>query len=121
MDIGDKDQEASEFLAALNNTELGSLFDGIDGVATCVGEPDDSGLGCLRLQQEGREVLTWEGMANLAEHLAAALKHNGLRIALKCMAKGIVRREEEPSVSALLDEGIARAVGQGPCVVDPMD
>jgi hypothetical protein len=51
-DIGDEDQEAGELLAALQDAELGGLFDGVDGVATCVREPDDLGSRCLRLQQE---------------------------------------------------------------------
>ena len=55
--VGDEDEQAGELLAALDDAELGGLLDRVDGVAAGVGEADDLGLGGLRLQQEGGEVL----------------------------------------------------------------
>ena len=39
-------------LPAGGDAEFGALFDGVDGVAAGVSEPDDIGLRSLRLQQE---------------------------------------------------------------------
>ena len=118
--VGEEHEEAGEVLAALDDAELRPLLDGVGGVAARVGQPDDLGLGGLRLQQERREVLGVEGMAHLAQHLAAALEHHGLGVALERVPEGVVRGEEEPRVAARLHDGAARPVGQGPRVVGPV-
>ena len=78
-------------------------------------------LDCLRLQQEGGEVLRREGMAHLAHHLAAAFSTTAVGVALERMAEGVVGGEEEPGVAAGLDDGLAGAVGKRPGVVGPVD
>ena len=57
MNVGQKDQQASQVLAPFGDAELGCLLDRVDGVATGIGQTDDLGFGGLRLQQEGREIL----------------------------------------------------------------
>jgi hypothetical protein len=96
------------------------LFDGVDGVATCVREPDDLGSRCLRLQQGRGEVGAGERVTDLAEHLAAALEHDRFGVALERIAEGIIGGKEEPGVAATLDDRIAGAVRQRPGVVDPV-
>jgi hypothetical protein len=50
MDIGDKDQQACQLLPSFHDIELGSLLDGVDRVATGIGQANDFGLGALRLK-----------------------------------------------------------------------
>ena len=52
VDVGDEHQQSGHALAGFDDTELGSLLDRVDRVASGVGEPDHLGLGGLRLQQE---------------------------------------------------------------------
>src|SRR5690349_17586408 len=120
MDIGDEDEKARELLATLDDAKLGCLLDGVDRVAGSVRKADDFGLGRLRLEQEGGEILSGERMAYLAKDLTATLDDDRFRVALEGVAEGIVGGQEEPGVTPLFDERIARAVGQGPGVVDPM-
>jgi hypothetical protein len=49
--VADEHQEAGEMLASGRDAELGSLLDGIDGVAAGIGKTDDLRLGGLRLKQ----------------------------------------------------------------------
>ena len=119
--VGDEDQQAREILAAPHDAELGALLDRVGGVAAGVGEADDLGLGGLRLQQERGEILRVERMAHLAQHLAAALDHHRLGVALERVAEGVVGGEEEPRVAAGLHDRAAGAVGQRPGVVGPVD
>ena len=120
IDVGGEHQQAGETLAALDDAELGRLLDRVDGVAAGIGEPDDLGLGRLRLQQERREVVGVERMANLAEHLAAVLFHHRRGVALERMAEGVIGGQEEPGVAAGLHHRLAGAVGQHPGVVGPV-
>jgi hypothetical protein len=48
--VGEEDEEAGEFLAAFDETELGPLLDRIDGIAAGIGEADDLRLRRLRLE-----------------------------------------------------------------------
>ena len=61
INVGDEHQQAGEMLAAGGDAEFGALLDRIDGVAAGIGQPDDLGFRCLRLQQERREVLVFSG------------------------------------------------------------
>src|SRR5262249_48223198 len=120
VDVGDEDEQAGEPLAALDNAELRRLLDRIDRIAAGVRQANDLGIRRLGLQQERGKVLSGEGMANLAEYLAAALDHDGLSVALERVPEGVIRRDEEPGVASLFDDRIACAVGERPGVVDPM-
>ena len=110
-----------ELLPALDDAEFGALLDRVDGVAAGIGQADDLGLGRLRLQQERREVVGVERMANLAEHLAAVLLDRRHGVALERVTEGIVGGEEEPGVAAGLHQRLAGAVGQHPGVIGPVD
>ena len=48
------------------------------------------------LQQEGREILRAERMADAAQHLATRCLHDGRRVALQRMTKGMVGGQEVP-------------------------
>jgi hypothetical protein len=52
VNIGNKDEEPGELLAALHNAEFARLFDRVDRVAAGIGEADDLCLRVLRLQQK---------------------------------------------------------------------
>ena len=97
------------------------LLDRVDGVAAGIGEPDHLGPRGLGLEQEGGEVLAREGMADLAQDLAARLRDDRLGVALERVAEGVVGGEEEPGVAAALDHGAAGALGQRVGVVGPVD
>ncbi len=113
-------QQSGEALPALHDAELRRLLDRVDGVAARIGEPDHLGLGRLRLQQEGREVLRVEGMADLADHLAAIGLDHRRSVALERVAEGVVGGEEEPGIAAGLHDRLAGAVCEVPGVVGPV-
>ena len=71
MDVSQKHQQAGHGLTAFDDAEFVSLFDGIGGIAACIGQTDDLGFGGLRLQQKRREVLGGQRVAHFAKHLAA--------------------------------------------------
>jgi hypothetical protein len=56
VDIGDEHQQSRHLLAALEYAEFPAKLDCIDVVRWPTGEPDDLGLGRLRLKNEGRQV-----------------------------------------------------------------
>ncbi len=84
-------------------------------------QTDDVGAGSLRLKQVGRKVRGVDRMTHGAEHLAAGGSDGVLRILLEVLAEGIVRRDEEPSLAALLRQGAADAVAERPGVIGPVD
>ena len=82
MNVGQKHQQASQCLPAFDNAKLISLFDGVGGVATRIGQANDFGFGGLRLQQEGRKILGRQRVAHLTQHLAAVFQDHRLGITL---------------------------------------
>src|SRR6266851_410526 len=121
MHVGDERQQGGEVLTALGDAEFGCLLDGIDRVAAGIREPDDLRLRGLRLQQEGREVRAGEGVAHLAQDLAAILLDHGSSVAFERVTEGIIGGEEEPRVAAGLHDRFAGAVGERPGVIGPVD
>ncbi len=113
MDVGDEHQQAGELLAAFDDAELRGLLDRVDGVAAGVGETDDLCLGGLGLQQEGREVGGVDGMAHLAQHLAARLGHDIGDVALQGVAEGVIGGEKNqlspPALTTAEPVPLARA------------
>ena len=67
-----------------------------------------------------REVLRVERCADLAQHLAAVLQHDGFGVALQRQPERVVGGQEEPGVAARLDDRAAGAVGEHPGVVGPV-
>src|SRR5216684_6560254 len=63
MDVREEHEETREVLPTLDDAELGALLDGVRGVATRIGQPDDLRLGSLGLEQEGGEILRVERVA----------------------------------------------------------
>ncbi len=57
----------------------------------------------------------------ILDDLSAGLRDQGRRVTLQGMAEGVVRRDEEPGVSAALHHGAAGAVRERPGVVGPVD
>ena len=121
VNVGNEDQQARHFLATGHDAKFAGRLDGVDGVAAGVSETDDLGFGALSLQHERREVRRREGRAHFAENLAAVGNHDGFRVALEGVSECVVSGDEEPAVSAVLDDGAAGAIGQHPGVVGPMD
>ena len=52
MDVGQEHEHPGKVLPALDDAELGGLLDRVRRVAAGIGETEDLGLRCLRLQQE---------------------------------------------------------------------
>ena len=52
VDVGHECEQRRQLLAALHQSEFGSLLDGVGSVETGVGETDDLRLRALRLKQE---------------------------------------------------------------------
>ena len=118
--VGNEHHDRREVLAAGDDAEFAALLDHVDRIAAGIGEPDDLGLGGLRLQQERREVGGIQRMPGAAQHLAAGGPHDVGGIALDRMAKDIVGGDEEPAVAAILDDGAADRVRVGIRVIGPM-
>ena len=117
--IGDEHEKASQRLLG-RHAELGSLFDGVDGVATGVGQTDDLGTGGLGLEQERRKIRARERVAYGAHHFATIGLDHGAGVFFQSVAKGIVCRQEEPLLPSTLGDGLGCSVGHGIGVVGPM-
>ena len=111
VDVGDKGEQRREFLAALDDAELGCLLDRVDGVAAGIGEPDHLGLRGLRLQQERGEIRGAERMADAAQDLAAALLHDVRSVLFQILPERIIRGQEKPAIEALPDGGKTGDIG----------
>jgi hypothetical protein len=121
VDFGKREEQRRQMLAALGNAEFGRLLDGVRGIEAGIGKADHLGAGGLRLQQEGREVLARQRMADRADDLAAIGLDEIARLLLQRIAEGIVGGQEEPAVAALLDECAAGADRQRMRVVGPVE
>ena len=118
MHIGQEHQQAGH---PHLDAEFLDLLDGVDGVRTGIGQAQHLGAGCLRLDQEGREIgRAGERGANRADHLAAGGLDELADIALQRMAEGIVGGDKKPAIAAGLDHGAAGRLGQHIGVVDPV-
>ncbi len=111
VDVRQEHQQAGH-LHALVDAELARGLDGVDGVAARVRQAQDLRLGVLRLQQEGGEVRGIQRVLHAAQHPAALFLHDLGRVGLQRGAEGIVGRQEEPVLAALLHHRSARALGQ---------
>ena len=120
MHVIDENQQASDVLSALDDAEFGRLLDGVDGIAAGVREPDDLGLGCLRLQQKRREIAGVQRVTNLSHDLAAVGFDHRRGVTLERVPEGVICRDEEPSIAADLDCRLAGAIGKRPGVVGPV-
>ena len=111
VDVGAEQQQAGQ-LHGLGQAELACRLDGIDGVAACIGQAQNLGLGVLGLKQEGREVGGVQRVPDVAQHLAArGIDHAG-GVGLQRLAKGVVGRQKEPALATQLHHCLARALGQ---------
>src|SRR6516225_10688448 len=89
------------------DAELIGLFDGVYGIAASVRQSDDLRLGCLSLKQEGGKVGGILRMPDAAQYSAAFRFDDRRSISLQCMSERIVRSDEEPCISTLLDDGLS--------------
>ncbi len=121
VDVGDEDEQSSELLTALDDTELGRLLDRIDRVAAGIGETDDLRLGSLCLQQEGGEIRRIERRPDLPQDLATGFLDHLCGVPLEGMAKGVIRGDKEPGIAAGLDDRATGAVSQRHGIVGPVD
>ena len=104
VDVGDEQQQARHLHRLVNAEFLGGL-DGIDGVATRIGQTENLCLGVLRLQQERREVRCVERVTHRACNRSALGLDGGGGVGFECLAKGIVGRQEEPALAASINDG----------------
>src|SRR5215469_11615600 len=94
------------------DAELIGLFDRIYGIAASVRQSDDLGLGCLSLKQGRRKVGGVLRMPDAAQYSAALLVDDRRRIPLQRTSERIVRSDEEPGISTLLDDGFSGRLRQ---------
>ena len=120
MHVGDEDEQPGKCLAGLGDTEFGGLLDGVDGVATGVGQPDHVCARGLGLQQERGEIGAGEGVTDGADHRATGFLNHLGGIGFERMAEGVVGGQEIPVLVTGFDHGAAGAVGQGIGVIGPV-
>ena len=121
MNLRQRQQQAGELLAALDDAEFRRLLDRVGGVETGIGEADDLRLRALRLQQEGREVGGVERNADRAHHLAALFLDEVAGVLFQRIAEGVVRGHEEPGVAARLHQRAAGTDRERVGVVGPVE
>ncbi len=120
VDVAVEDEQRRDLHRLVDAEFLGRL-DGVDGVATGIGQCQYLGLGALRLQQEGREVGGIERVAHGCSHCAALGLDDLGGIGFHCMAEGIVGRQKEPVLATALDNGARRTLGQRHGVIGVVD
>src|SRR5262245_21170226 len=102
------------------DAELIGLFDRIYGIAASVRQSDDLGLGCLSLKQERGKVGSVLRMLDAA-HCSAALRVDARRrVPLQRTSERIVRSDEEPGISTLLDDGFSGRLRQSIGIIGPV-
>ncbi len=121
MDLGEREQQAGQLLAALDDAEFGRLLDRVGGVEAGIGKADDLGLGALRLQQEGGEVRGVERNADRADHLAALGLDEIAGVFLERIAERVVGGHEEPAIAAGFHQRAAGAERQRVGIVGPVE
>src|SRR6516225_5583863 len=112
-------QQTDDFLWTYD-AELIGLFDGVYGIAASVRQSDDLCLGCLSLKQEGGKVGGILRMPDAAQYFTALRVDNRRRVPLQRMSKRIIRSDEEPGISTLLDDGLSGRLRQSIGIIGPV-
>src|SRR5690242_21810392 len=102
------------------HAELIGLFDRIYGIAASVRQSDDLGLGCLSLKQKGGKVGGVLRMPDAAQYSAALRVDDRGSVSLQCMSEQVVRSDEEPGISTLLDDGLSGRLRQSIGIIGPV-
>ena len=119
--IRQEHQQAGKLDAATHDAKFRRLLDAIDGVAAGIGKTDHLGAGSLRLHQERREIsCARERCPHLAKHAPAGIAHKIRGVAFKRMAKGVIRRDEEPAIATGTHRGTTRGFRQHPGIISPV-
>ena len=121
MNIVGEHQQRCKLLARLRDAKFRCLLDRVHSIATCIRQADDISTTTLRLKQERREILCWEGYIDLSNDFATVCFDDFGGVILKRMTKGIVSGEEEPFFAAGFGHRGTGAVRQGSCVIGPVD
>ncbi len=118
--VADEHQHRGQ-LHLLGQAELDRLLDAVDRVRPGIRQAEDLRAGCLRLQQERREVgRRRERIARLAEHLAAGFLDEAPGVARELLAEHVVGGDEIPAIAAGLRHRAAGGLGEHVGVVRPV-
>lgn len=120
MDVCNQHQKSGHLLAALEDAELAAEFDRVDVVGRPAGETDDLGFRGLRLKDERRKVRCREWMRYRSDDFATVVCDDLCGVAFQCMPERVIGGEEEPAITAALDDCLRSADGKRVGVEHPL-